>query len=108
MNNPQQARYQQILRRIQTASTPTALSEAVAPLLQETGFGSSSMTDDETGEEICLDYLEIAECLMETDRLYFQKPIELLILTQQRSREMSQRIAPCEPKPEITPWQQFL
>ncbi|PIQ27699.1 hypothetical protein COW36_07335 [bacterium (Candidatus Blackallbacteria) CG17_big_fil_post_rev_8_21_14_2_50_48_46] len=103
------AHYQRILQAIQAAADATALSRAVAPLLQETGFGASGMVDAETGEETRLSYLEIAECLMETDRLFFQKPIELLVMAHQRSKEIMLGVPPRPPEPEAPPpWQQFL
>ncbi|MGE3725509.1 MAG: hypothetical protein AB7I41_08165 [Candidatus Sericytochromatia bacterium] len=103
-----EARYKRILLAIQAAQNEAALSMAVGPLLQETGFGSSGMSDPETGEETRLSYLEIAECLMDTDRLFFQKPIELLVMANQRSKEMAQGIPPRAPEPELPPWQQYL
>jgi len=103
-----EARYKRILMAIQAAHNESALSMAVGPLLQETGFGSSGMVDPETGEESRLSYLEIAECLMDTDRLYFQKPIELLVMANQRSKEMALGVPPRLPEPESPPWQQFL
>lgn len=103
-----EARYKRILAAIQAANSEAALSQAVGPLLQETGFGSSGMIDPETGEETRLSYLEIAECLMDTDRIFFQKPIELLVMANQRSKEMGMGIPPRTPEPELPPWQQFL
>ena len=100
--------YPQVLRAIQAAPDLAALRLAVAPLLQETGFGSTSLQDAETGEETSLDYLEIAECLMETDRSFFQKAIELLVLAHQRSKEIAQGVPPRPPAPETPTWQQFL
>lgn len=103
-----QAGYQQILYKIQNATTHATLHEAMDRLLKEIGFGPRIVFDPETGEEIHLDYFEIAECLKETDPVYFQKPIELLLLAQERSYEISQGIAPRKPEPEIPPWQHLL
>jgi hypothetical protein len=102
------AHYKRILANIQAANSDSALNQAVAPLLQETGFGSTGMKDPETGEETCLNYLEIAECLMETDRIYFQKQIELLVMANQRNKEMSMGVPPRIQPPEQPPWQQFM
>lgn len=103
-----EAHYKRILTAIQAANTESALGLAVGPLLQETGFGSSGIIDPETGEETRLNYLEIAECLMDTDRLYFQKPIELLVMANQRSKEIGMGVPPRIPEPELPPWQQYI
>jgi hypothetical protein len=104
----QESSHAQRLRAIQSASDLGALRLILTPLLLETGFGASSLKDAETGEETSLDYLEIAECLTEADRQFFQQAIELLVLAHQRSKEIMLGIPPRESETEIPVWQQFL
>lgn len=82
-----------------------ALEQWVQRIVAPTGFGSNSLAD--TGEPIGLDYQEIAECLEETDRTYFEHEIDLLRLAQQQQELIQIGSVPDKPVP-VNPWEMLM
>lgn len=90
---------------IRYCRSPEALDGWVQRIVAPTGFGSNSLADTE--EPIGLDYREIAECLEETDRSYFEYEIELLYLAQQQLDVIATGSVPDKPVP-VNPWEMFM
>lgn len=103
MIEPEQ--YKRWREEIRYCRSPEALEQWVQRVVAPTGFGSNSLA--ETEEPIGLDYQEIAECLQETDRSYFEQEIELLRLAQLQLRVIESGSVPEKPVP-ANPWEMFM
>lgn len=97
-------RYEQVLAEIRYCKDLTDLESIVQTLLRPTGFGSNGLA--ESGVDAQLDYYEMAECLKETDRAYFQHEIELLIFANQQIPIIQNGQVAEKPQP-VQPWEFF-
>lgn len=96
-----------ILKNVKRASNFAELAQRVRPVLQESGFGENASEHDGIGASVQLSYMEIAECLTETDRLHFQKHIEVMVFANQRYKELEAAGGHIEVAPEPNPWEFF-
>lgn len=79
------------------------LDGLVQRVIGPTGFGSNQLE----GEiDVALNYLEIAECLEETDRRFFEYEIILLQLAQQQVEMIQAGQVPEKPV-TVQPWEFF-
>lgn len=97
-------RYQQYWDDIKYCADLQALESLVQGILQPTGFGENG--DSQNNLDVGLNYQEIAECLLETDRQHFQKEIELLIFANQQLDLIRYHQVPERP-PQFNPWELF-
>lgn len=87
---------------IRYCRSPEILEGWVQRILAPTGFGSNSLA--ETDEPIGLDYREMADCLAETDRAYFEREIALLELAYRQLQAIADGTVPDQPIP-VNPWE---
>ena len=99
--------FQDILKNVKRASNFGELAQKVGPIMRDSGFGSNTSEHSGVGTEVQLSYLEIAECLTETDRQHFQKHIEILIFANQRHKELKAAGGTIEVAPEPNAWEFF-
>ena len=100
------AQFQRWREEISFCRSLEALELWVQRIVEPTGFGSNSMAD--IGEPLGLDYVEIAECLEESDRSFFEQEITLLRLAQQQRQLLQDGgTVPEKPAP-INPWEFFM
>lgn len=103
------ALYQQLQEDIKYCRSLNELESRVQRILAPTGFGSNSLADTlaDTDEPIGLDYREMAECLEESDRKFFEQEIQLLYQAH-RQRELIAADAVPERPPLVNPWEMFM
>ena len=94
--------YQRYLDRIRYCKTLDALQEIVSAVIKPTGFGDNRVE----GVDVGLNYYEMAICLKETDQIFFQKSIELLIFAHQQIDIIERGQVP-EPPETVPTWQMF-
>ncbi|PKL76754.1 MAG: hypothetical protein CVV27_08690 [Candidatus Melainabacteria bacterium HGW-Melainabacteria-1] len=99
------ARYRQLQEQIQYCREPAELDRLVQGLLAPTGFGSNQLAD--TDEPIGLDYHEMADCLAETDKKYFEFEIDLLLRAHRQLELMRDGVVPDKPIP-VNPWEHLM
>lgn len=97
-------RYQQYWDDIKYCQEPEALEALVQRIVRPTGFGDNA--DVQNNLNVGLDYMEIAECLTESDRQHFQKEIELLVFAHQQREVIRLGQVPERP-PQVNPWELF-
>lgn len=101
----EEAQYKTLKNTIRYCKDPRKLDQLVQQIMAPTGFGSNSLADTE--DPIGLDYREMAECLQDTDRNYFQYEIELVLDAYYQQDLIEQGSVPEEP-PTVNPWEMFM
>lgn len=100
----EQDRYRQLSEEICYCRDLAELDWIVQRILAPTGFGPNAL--GEAGVDVQLDYREIADCLTETDRSFFQFEIDLLVQAEQQVKLIQAGQVPEKPE-TIQPWQMF-
>lgn len=104
----EEPQYRQLQEDIRYCNSLGELENRVQRIMAPTGFGSNSLADtQDDSEPVGLDYHEMAECLEETDRKFFEQEIQLLYQAH-RQREIIEAGAVPVRAPVANPWEMFM